>query len=175
MPALSFAQTGGLDSASGVGEVSDVRAGITYAFEFNATSGPSGENPSGHAFVIAGDQSVEGPVTCLAVSDNRAVVGVRNASGTSFLDFIEIEAVDGGASGDRFSPVVSFTPPDCQSGFGAFLVTDGHITVVDAQPFPTAKDQCKNGGWKTYGVFKNQGDCVSFVATGGKNPPAKSG
>jgi hypothetical protein len=39
---------------------------------------------------------------------------------------------------------------------------------------PTTKDQCKNGGWQTYGVFKNQGDCVSFVATGGKNPPASS-
>jgi hypothetical protein len=39
-------------------------------------------------------------------------------------------------------------------------------------PLPTLQDQCKNGGWKTFGVFKNQGDCVSFVSTGGKNPPA---
>jgi len=30
---------------------------------------------------------------------------------------------------------------------------------------------CKNGGWKTWGVFKNQGDCVSFVATNGSNLP----
>jgi hypothetical protein len=37
---------------------------------------------------------------------------------------------------------------------------------------PTNKDQCKKDGWKTFGVFKNQGDCVSFVTTGGKNPPA---
>jgi uncharacterized membrane protein len=37
---------------------------------------------------------------------------------------------------------------------------------------PTSKDQCKKGGWQTFGVFKNQGDCVSWVATGGKNPPA---
>jgi hypothetical protein len=36
---------------------------------------------------------------------------------------------------------------------------------------PTSKAQCKKGGWQTYGVFKNQGDCVSYVATGGKNPP----
>jgi hypothetical protein len=40
---------------------------------------------------------------------------------------------------------------------------------------PASKDQCKNGGWRTYGVFKNQGDCVSFVATGGKNPPGTAG
>ena len=39
---------------------------------------------------------------------------------------------------------------------------------------PTAKDHCKHGGWQSFGVFKNQGDCVSFVATKGKNPPAKS-
>jgi hypothetical protein len=37
---------------------------------------------------------------------------------------------------------------------------------------PTSKEQCKKGGWRSFGVFKNQGDCVSFVATGGKNPPA---
>jgi glucuronoarabinoxylan endo-1,4-beta-xylanase len=39
---------------------------------------------------------------------------------------------------------------------------------------PTSKDQCKNGGWKNFTnpAFKNQGDCVSFVATGGKNLPS---
>lgn len=37
---------------------------------------------------------------------------------------------------------------------------------------PTSTDQCKNGGWKAFGSFKNEGDCVSYVATGGKNPPA---
>jgi len=38
---------------------------------------------------------------------------------------------------------------------------------------PDNKDQCKKGGWESFGgMFKNQGDCVSFVATKGKNPPA---
>jgi hypothetical protein len=36
---------------------------------------------------------------------------------------------------------------------------------------PTTNDECKNGGWETFGVFKNQGDCVSFIATKGKNRP----
>jgi hypothetical protein len=36
---------------------------------------------------------------------------------------------------------------------------------------PTTKAQCKNGGWRDFG-FKNQGDCVNFVASGGPNPPA---
>jgi hypothetical protein len=37
----------------------------------------------------------------------------------------------------------------------------------------TSKEQCRDGGWQSFG-FKNQGDCVSFVATGGKNPPSGS-
>jgi hypothetical protein len=37
----------------------------------------------------------------------------------------------------------------------------------------TSKQQCRDGGWQSFG-FKNQGDCVSFVATGGKNPPSGS-
>ena len=40
------------------------------------------------------------------------------------------------------------------------------------------KDQCKDNDWKNFKnsngsqIFKNQGDCVSFFATGGKNPPS---
>lgn len=34
------------------------------------------------------------------------------------------------------------------------------------------KDSCKRGGWRAFGVFKNQGDCVSWFATQGSNPPA---
>lgn len=33
-------------------------------------------------------------------------------------------------------------------------------------------ETCKKGGWQSYGVFKNQGDCVSYFATDGRNPPA---
>lgn len=39
---------------------------------------------------------------------------------------------------------------------------------------PTSKAQCKHGGWQSFmnpGTFKNQGDCVSYVATNGKNGP----
>ena len=34
------------------------------------------------------------------------------------------------------------------------------------------KESCKNGGWRDYGAFRNQGDCVSYFATGGRNEPA---
>jgi hypothetical protein len=50
--------------------------------------------------------------------------------------------------------------------------------AAQAEYFPTSKDECKKDGWKDFKdaegeqLFKNQGDCVSYVATGGKNPPS---
>jgi hypothetical protein len=49
-----------------------------------------------------------------------------------------------------------------------------NITVNGELQVPTtqaAMDQCKNGGWQNFTspAFKNQGDCVSFFATGEKN------
>jgi hypothetical protein len=51
-----------------------------------------------------------------------------------------------------------------------------NVAIQSVRLLPTSKDQCKKGGWRTFGsVFKNQGDCVSFVATGGRNAPAHGG
>jgi hypothetical protein len=61
-----------------------------------------------------------------------------------------------------------------------FIVVEGtrieQTLIRPCQPplLPTTKDQCKNGGWRNFAGFKTQGDCVSFVATKGKNPPANS-
>jgi hypothetical protein len=43
-------------------------------------------------------------------------------------------------------------------------------TYTYEQKVPANKDECKNGGWQDFeGMFKNQGDCVSYVATQGRN------
>ena len=39
---------------------------------------------------------------------------------------------------------------------------------------PVPQTNATKNGWKTYPAFKNQGDCVSYVATKGKNKPARS-
>jgi hypothetical protein len=60
---------------------------------------------------------------------------------------------------------------------GATICTDADGDgVLDSPPngSPTTAAQCKKDGWMSYGLFKNQGDCVSFVATGGRNAPAGS-
>jgi hypothetical protein len=51
-------------------------------------------------------------------------------------------------------------------------IFDNDGVAVLAGNLPATKDACKKDGWSSFGVFKNQGDCVSWVATGGKNPPA---
>jgi len=52
-----------------------------------------------------------------------------------------------------------------------WLTSEGDLEIVDAQPLPASKAQCKNGGWRNFPDFKNQGQCVSFVATGGEKRP----
>lgn len=55
-------------------------------------------------------------------------------------------------------------------------LTDGSVATVNFEPFVTVsdKDACKKGGWMTAfdangNHFKNQGLCVSFVASHGKS------
>ena len=151
-------------------------AGFITLLGLEATSGPAGEHPTGEVRFEVFDDSFAfaGPVTCLAVSGHTAIINFQDQ--ISGLGNVKVLAVDG--QPDSFD-LLGFgqAPTDCSPlpppSIGGPL-SGGDITITDAPPLPTSKDQCKNGGWKTYGVFKNQGDCVSFVATGGKNPPARS-
>jgi hypothetical protein len=70
--------------------------------------------------------------------------------------------------------LINDTPVDSPWFTGWWGDNSGSLTVdvYRVNTYPTSDTQCKNNGWKAYGVFKNQGDCVSFVATGGKNKPA---
>ena len=164
------------DSVTGSGTVRFVSpdlAGLTVPFSIDVRSGPSGENPVGGLQLFL---SFDDP-TCLAIRSgggqvaDEAVINLRNTlTGARVL-----VRITGGTSGPRVIGLsvagsandCSFVPP-----VSIAEVIEGDISIVDAPPLPTTQDQCKNGGWKTYGVFKNQGDCVSFVATNGKNPSA---
>jgi hypothetical protein len=65
-----------------------------------------------------------------------------------------------------------FSPATGQSFLVDNVVIDG--VTYDFTARPATADDCKNGGWQTYAElgFKNQGDCVSYVSTGGHNGPA---
>ena len=40
------------------------------------------------------------------------------------------------------------------------------IAVTPLPRMPTSKEQCKNGGWRNFPQFKNQGQCIAFVNHG---------
>jgi hypothetical protein len=158
-----------------------ITAGPAIAGDFTvvtltAASGPGGETPSGEVtFIVvisASSLRIAGPVTCLAVSGNTATINIQDST----FGIFTIQVVDNQPDSFDAYPA-GRAPTDCSplppSGLAGPLQS-GDFRVIDAPPLPTSKDQCRNGGWKTFGVFKNQGDCVSFVATGGKNPPANS-
>jgi hypothetical protein len=120
-------------------------------------------------------------VTCLTITSHRATIGFENQHdgsptfGGGFL-FVEDNGTPGAGQDNIRATLVpgagpTVCPPNTEVYNELNTVASGELTVHDAPPVPTSKDQCKNGGWRAFGAFKNQGDCVSFVATGGKNPP----
>jgi hypothetical protein len=155
-------------------------------WNINASSGPSGESPTGsiEADVFSGGGgtfTVNFQVTCLQVAANRAVIGGRATADATVAQAYLVVVDEPGAVQDRLLDQVFVNDPTAPATCAAFDAQtagatpppahSGSIVVIDAQPFPTSKDQCKNGGWRNFPGFKNQGDCVSFVATGGKTPP----
>lgn len=66
---------------------------------------------------------------------------------------------------------LDFTVDNCLSAGSTALDFLGTVSYTPAPVLPTEAGQCKKGGWLSFGVFKNQGDCVSYVATKGKNGP----
>jgi hypothetical protein len=135
-------------------------------FALNATSGPSGENPSG--LVRFDTVSVffhfGGPVTCLAVNGNTATISFPDQMDFAPWTFT-VEVVDDQPDTWAFSPQPGRLPTDCSPLFpgGRDPLSSGDFTVIDSQP-PT-RGQCLNNGWKQFG-FKSQGLCIAFVNQG---------
>ena len=143
-------------------------------WQITATSGPSGENPTGRVSAVFEGVGpfFDGTVTCLSVHDNVALLKTHDSlfglllafritdnAGLGIGDLMEAAFASPGASGCAAES--SYIRMD--------RVTSGDITVEDAPPLPASKDQCKNGGWRAFGsTFKNQGQCVAFVQRGPK-------
>jgi hypothetical protein len=164
-PSAAPAQTVTEDSVTGSGTAGDVSGHNYYSFAFDAHSGPSGENPSGTAgfWLTAGPWiRVSGSVTCLAVQGKRAVIGIANDADSLFGGGTLFEVTD---DPDTITlRYVDPAPKDCSTGVTEiYPVTSGDITITDAQDVPTSKEQCKNGGWRNFPGFKNQGGCVSYA------------
>jgi hypothetical protein len=179
LPGSSAAQTPTQDSATGTGGTSSYTS-----FAFNVVSGPSGENPTGSSQLdlpAFGLHTQSAAIICLSVNGNTATFVTQLMPNSFGFTYGKLTVVDNGPQGsglDTYAAAGYFNLQDCSSpetgALGTQPLLTGDIVVVDAPPLPTAKEQCENGGWQTYGLFKNQGDCVSFVATGGQNAPGAS-
>jgi hypothetical protein len=159
------AQVASEDSVTGASAPNE----LGHFFIFDAHSGPSGENATGVVrFVVSPGSEAVFTVSCLGVDGTTATIGTTLGVVVHFY----VEDNDG-READRFAiggpSVVDCRVPAPPQDDRAWTISGGGLTVIDAQPFPTTKDQCKNGGWRNYGTtFKNQGQCVAFVERGPK-------
>ena len=168
-PAPSFQDSVSLTGAPV--EVPVVPQGFAYTLiDLNATSGPSGENPSGlvRFDIPAATAEIGGPVTCLAVSGNTATITFISQPPSNFIGNFTVQVVDGQPDTFTAIPFVP-SPTECSPLFNPPLggpLLSGDITVVDAQQQPpTTTDQCKGDGWRQF-FFANQGLCLAFVERG---------
>ena len=169
-PAAAGAQIPTQDSVTGSGVLSIGLAQGPCQLQVDARSGPSGENPTGTTLCTPLPGPPGSELTCLNVQGNVALMTVSRLdtgsvgslritdNGPGVLDLVEA----------NFGPGC----PQPQPFYFNVGLVSGDYVVVDAPPLPTSTKQCKHGGWWSFGVFKNQGDCVSFVVTGGENSPA---
>jgi hypothetical protein len=161
------AQTATGDSVVGAGTArffTPDLAGLTAPFAIDVRAGPNGENPVGSLDLIV---HFDDP-TCFAIRSgggqvaDEAAINFRNTLTGARV----VVRIGGGTAGPRTIGLsLAASASDC--GFvppvsGAEVI-EGDITIVDAPPLPTSKEQCKNGGWRTFGVFRNQGACIKSV------------
>jgi hypothetical protein len=165
-------------------------SGLVYSTYLGGNGGDSGArialDGAGSAYVTGSTSSTNFPTTAgapqptYAGGDADAFVTRLNATGSGLVYSTYLGgsdgdlgigiAVDGAGSAYVTGRTGSTNFPTTAGAAQTTLAGDPDAFVAKIATLPMSIDECKNGGWKTFGVFKNQGDCVSFVATKGKNP-----
>ena len=103
--------------------------------------------------------------------------GNMGLDGTPVTFTLGSQSCTGATSDGQASCTITLTQP--VGSYTLKLFSPGDLSVYPTSASasfsitgPTSTNQCKNSGWRVFGIFKNQGDCVSYVATKGKNPPS---
>ena len=137
----------------------------TYTERLTVTYDPTGVATEKATFRIdAGDTTVTGTKDLTAAAYCLGELGKDYTS-----------TFNGTYSATIVGPSGAFHDEGTTNGFFStpFGIHEDFVSTL-AEPIslgPTSKDQCKHDGWQAYGTFKSQGDCVSYVATNGKNAP----
>jgi len=116
------------------------------------------------------------------IDDQDLRVDTSQIGGTVYDTWANAKALAGGQTVTEIAFVADsgwfFADKSQEVLVKSITVNGDTYSVTTSVTSPADKDQCKKDGWTTFKnadgspMFKNQGDCVSFVATGGKNPPA---
>jgi len=178
---LAFGQTASADSATitmpGLGTCSYFDQAHEGKFAPDEDVVVSGATVEVDAYDIdPGDEYNPGEID--VVSLNGVVLG--NLEGGNNADSTTTFTLTPAQFGSVFGNVVAgpvdlVVNVDVDALFCARIYEVRVIISYDAAiTTPSTAAACKNGGWREYvdsegGSFKNQGDCVSFVATGGRN------
>ena len=124
-----------------------VVTGSTFGFsniDIDVSSGPSGENPTGHA---SADSSQAGhleasAITCLYVIDGRAAISGPLEPNPGGYTFFEVVVQDDGPANSGLDHIrlLASTGPYCSLGGSLTLVlSDGDAVVVDAPADPPSE------------------------------------
>ena len=186
----TFLTTNGTAGTPAVASFDSTGTGASNAaaFTVGTTVVPNGNYEGGGIFQVVTTSSGSFNVAAATAAFNPSFLSNRSCGLFELLvdgavvashDFL---ACDGGAtvrsnltatlslSAGQHEIRVRITRPWGAQG-GAPIEYVDNVSLTPAG-LPTSKDACKNGAWQSFPAFKNQGDCVSFVASAGKNKPA---
>lgn len=131
------------------------------------------ETPSGNAFVYIGPPP--GYTGCAPgwnstgnLASGSSFVDTSQLGGTFYDTWLSARASFGSLPVTGISLVV-----DAGWKFGTQTVVFDNVQINGTTYTFESAQACKDGGWQQFssapGPFKNQGDCVSYFATGGRN------
>lgn len=157
----------------------DVAGGIDIIFyDVQGTSNPANFVPTNlgtysrtpHTIKLVMDV-VDGPSNDVV---KVYIDGVLEHTGTSWENYYRYDSEASAEQSPRIvkSAIFRTGGPAAPgtTGFGYLVDNLSLSSSTSSSTQVTDKGQCKNGGWQSFSnpTFKNQGDCVSFVASGGK-------
>jgi hypothetical protein len=145
-----------------------VLTNLEVTFHIDSTSA----DVDGRKFIEAptGSGNCEGDVGTFTSHVNGFVpyeAIIRPATGGAFADEGLAQLAVFGVT--AASPLVA----EVEATVGAVSETFRSDLALARPLLPDAKEQCKDQGFLIFG-FENQGDCVSWVTTNGKNEPGSS-
>ena len=162
-------------------------SGHLYKAIYTGTGGPAafrilddayGDNAGSLTATLFACNPISSPTTTSVTFGSGPFV----YSGSAFTATASVSPAEAGAATITYSGDCTNAGSTCNAtatyaGNGNFLSSGASTNIVIKLPVATSADQCKKGGWQFAtddlgNLFKNQGDCVSYVATKGKNKGA---